>query len=142
MYNRLARVWRYKKTLAGAFVMLALLRFALFCLPYRKVRKFVAQTPRKRSRGRIHMHAYQVQWVWAIQLAGRYLLGHKPCLPQALAVQWFLLRQGVATDLNIGVQKDARDGISAHAWIERDGKVIIGGTLSPSQFKPLHLVKS
>lgn len=142
MFNRIARVWRYKKMLAGAFLMLALLRFALFCLPYRKVRRFVAQTPRRRGRGRIDMQAYQAKLVWAIQLAGRYLLGHKPCLPQALAVQWFLLRQGVATDLNIGVQKDAAQGISAHAWIERDGQVIIGGTLSPSQFKPLHLVKS
>ncbi len=142
MFNRIARVWRFKKTLVGAFWLLALLRVALFCLPYRKVRLFVAQTPCKRGRRRLSIDDYQAELVWAIQLAGRYLLGHKPCLPQALAVQWFLLRQGVTTDLNIGVQKDAVQGISAHAWVERNGRVIIGGALSPSQFKPLHLVKS
>ena len=41
------------------------------------------------------------------------------CLSQSLVLQWLLWRQGILTDLRIGVHK--RDGFHAHAWVEYDG---------------------
>ena len=142
MYNRLVRVWVRKGILAQATMLLVLLRMALAFLPYLKVRHFVVQTSRPSKYMVDDVDGYQRHLVWAIQLAGRYLLGDKPCLPQALAMQWFLRRQDIKTSLNIGVRKDEHRGISAHAWVEKEGEVIIGGTMSPQQFERLRLVKS
>jgi hypothetical protein len=146
MFSRLARVWCGKKALAIASLLLGMLRLALWCLPFRTVRKFVEQAG-DRTRAKQTMRAsdterYQAEMIWALQLGGRFLLGDKPCLPQALAIQWLLGRRGVYTDLSIGVKKDDERGIAAHAWVEKEGQIIMGGDMSPVQFKRLHLVKS
>ena len=142
MRSRLVRVWQRKGLLTQATLLLSVLRLSLAWLPYLKVRQWVVETSQPKGREINNPEAYQARLVWAIQLAGRFLLGDKPCLPQALAMQWFLRRVGIQTSLNIGVRKDELRGISAHAWVEKEGEIIIGGTMSPQQFKRLRLVKS
>lgn len=47
------------------------------------------------------------------------------CLPTALTLQWLLRRQGIATDLRLGVRR--REGkIEAHAWVEHQGEPLAG----------------
>ena len=146
MYNRWARIWWGKKPLLQAACILFILRVALVFLPYRSVRDHVLKTSQYPQdlacQSQENIDLYQATMVWAIQLTGRYLLGYKPCLPQALAIQWFLRKKGIKTRLNIGVKKDDNSGIAAHAWVEREGKVIMGGEMSPQHFKRLRLVKS
>jgi hypothetical protein len=48
------------------------------------------------------------------------------CLPQALAVQALLRREGLSADLHIGVAKDEKGEFQAHAWLENRGTIIIG----------------
>jgi hypothetical protein len=43
------------------------------------------------------------------------------CLSRSLALWWMLRREGIASDLRLGVRK-ATVGIDAHAWVERDGQ--------------------
>ena len=62
--------------------------------------------------------------VWAGQTAARYT-PFSTCLSGALALQRLLSRNGHASTLHIGVARDASDFV-AHAWIERDGTVLIG----------------
>jgi len=71
--------------------------------------------------------AYLQQVVWAITKAGRSLLGPNTCLPQALAAQFLLKRHGFPARLVIGVRKDESGDFKAHAWVENDGNVVIGG---------------
>jgi hypothetical protein len=59
------------------------------------------------------------------------------CLRQALVAWWLLGRRGVDTNLVIGVRKDEQ-GFAAHAWVELDGDVIIGGADSPGRFQSMH----
>lgn len=47
------------------------------------------------------------------------------CLERSLAARWLLARRGYATDLRIGVAR-ARDGVAAHAWLEREGRPLGG----------------
>ncbi len=145
MHSRLKTIWVFKKALTQSFLMLSMLRFVLWCVPYRVVRKLIYRTslkPSRSLRGGREAEAYQWEMVWAIQVAGRYVLGTKPCLPQALAVVWFLRRKGIHSNLNIGVKRDLDHGISAHAWVEKGGVVIVGGDLSPVYFKRLQTVNS
>ena len=80
--------------------------------------------------------------VSAVKVASRYVPGAK-CLPQALAAQVLLGRQGYSTQLHIGVAKHPKKQILAHAWVVSQGQIVIGGLESSSHYTsvPLSLVK-
>lgn len=67
------------------------------------------------------------QIAWAIRVASRYLPGAGNCLVQAFATQAMLARQGRPACIRIGVAKDEGGQLKAHAWVECEGKIIIGG---------------
>jgi len=58
-----------------------------------------------------------------VGIAARHHLYPMTCLRQSLALQWLLGRQGITTDLRIGVRKD-EDKLNAHAWLEYAGQRI------------------
>ena len=59
------------------------------------------------------------------------------CLVQALAAQRMLGRRGVATKLQIGARRGDDEGLDAHAWLERNGEIILGGGTAPYHPLPL-----
>lgn len=142
MFSRIKLAWQTRKVLVPATLMVGVLRVALACLPYRTVRRVVDRTSAWTTTHVIDVSGYQAQLVWAVHTAGRYLLGDKPCLPEALAVQWFLRRRGIEATLNIGVRKHPEEGFSAHAWVEQGGAVLIGGDMSQVDFKRMNTIKS
>lgn len=52
--------------------------------------------------------------------ADRHGLHPSSCLAKSLALWWLLGRQGIASDLRIGVRKE-NGNFEAHAWVEREG---------------------
>jgi hypothetical protein len=79
---------------------------------------------------------YRLRAAWAAHAVGRRLLPERPCLTQALVLQYLLLRRGDdAAELHIGVRKDEDTGLQAHAWVERSGQVLIGGTGAPDTYE-------
>ena len=50
------------------------------------------------------------------------------CLTRALAAHLLLARSGHESRLHIGVARDERGAFEAHAWLERNQQVILGGT--------------
>ena len=71
---------------------------------------------------------YREQVVWAATTLGRSMLADQPCLTQALAVQMYYQRMNIPAELCIGVAKENNERLLAHAWIESDGQVVIGGS--------------
>jgi len=63
---------------------------------------------------------------WAIAVAARYFPGCK-CLEQAMAGRKVLAHYGMASAIHIGVAKDSRKWLTAHAWVEVEGQTVIGG---------------
>jgi len=59
------------------------------------------------------------------------------CLRQALVLEHLLQKRGIATDLRIGVRRDEREKMAAHAWVERNGIVLIGGDEAATGHLPL-----
>lgn len=57
----------------------------------------------------------------AVDRAGNHHLYPMTCLRRALTLQKLLARRGIAADLKIGVHK-CDDQLSAHAWLEYQGK--------------------
>ncbi len=70
-------------------------------------------------------------YCWAISRVSSVLLGRDSCLPQALAGQYLLARQGIPAKMRIGVRKTGAGDIIAHAWVENEGKILIGAKGDP-----------
>jgi len=63
-----------------------------------------------------------------VQAAARRCPVGSTCLTRALAGQLLLRKAGIESRLCIGVMRDQLRAFQAHAWLERDGKVILGGS--------------
>lgn len=62
--------------------------------------------------------------VLAVERASRFS-PRATCLVRALSLQRLLSQNGLASELRIGVAKNA-DQFSAHAWLIHDNKILIG----------------
>ena len=58
-----------------------------------------------------------------VNAAARRSLFPVTCLTRSLVLEWLLRRQGVESELRIGVRY-ARGQLDAHAWIECDGEPV------------------
>lgn len=75
--------------------------------------------------------------VWAVHAASRLQPGGVKCLARSLAMQHLLAQYGYLANLKIGVMKAASGELEAHAWVEYQGKVIIGALDNLLAFTPL-----
>ena len=55
-----------------------------------------------------------------INAADRHGLVHPSCLAKSMVLWWLLGRQGIRTQLRIGIRKQ-EEKFEAHSWVERDG---------------------
>jgi hypothetical protein len=60
-----------------------------------------------------------------VEIISRYVPA-MTCLTQALATHFLLARSGQASALRIGVAKSQEGKFQAHAWVESQGRIIIG----------------
>jgi hypothetical protein len=63
--------------------------------------------------------------IWAIEATGRRLGRVSTCLLRALVAELVLNPSGGTISLTIGVRRTA-DTFEAHAWLARNGRVLIG----------------
>lgn len=76
----------------------------------------------------------------AVHAAGPFFPGGGNCLIQAVAGYILLRRMGHGVELKIGVDTHHAKGFRAHAWVEHESWVVIGGgtrdhiPLSPIRF--------
>jgi hypothetical protein len=122
---------------AGAFV--AGVRVALWVLPYRVVRRWMERPPAV-SHGATASNEYGRRVIWAVGAVARRLLPERPCLTQALVAQRLLRRGGIESEMHIGVTRGPSGGLLAHAWLEREGRVLIGGQDGFDRYVPLRAV--
>jgi len=73
---------------------------------------------------------------WAVTVVSRYIPGVK-CLARALATQALLSQCGFPANLRIGVAKAEEGQLEAHAWVEVQGKIVIGDLGNLSLYTPL-----
>ncbi len=56
-----------------------------------------------------------------IRYTAKHGLYRGNCLSRSLVLWWLLRRQGIESDLRIGVHRDGKD-FDAHAWVEHQGR--------------------
>jgi transglutaminase superfamily protein len=111
--------------LIEAAAVLAGIRLALILVPFTRLRRRLADLSSNRPRG----HSVEpARAAWAVAVASRHVPGTRHCLTRALAGQLILGRSGVASDLRIGLARNHRGKVHGHAWLESQGKIVIGGS--------------
>jgi hypothetical protein len=58
-----------------------------------------------------------------VRVAAAHGLAPATCLEQSLALWWLLRREGVASEVRVGVRKGS-GRLEAHAWVEVGGRVL------------------
>lgn len=122
--SRSAREWLM---FVQALCVTVLTRAALGVLPLPHVRRLVRRCFRAASPLPPARRASAAQAVWAATSAGRRSPLEATCLTTALVAQALLQRHGYEAKLRIGVRRDLNGAFTAHAWLESEGKVIVGG---------------
>ena len=115
-----------RRALLAASLLVPAVRIALWVLPsstiVQNVRQLTAKPVTPKAAGALHPRTI----VWAIEAVSRRVPSAS-CLTQAVSAQLLLRRYGYSSELCVGVNRTATGSFRAHAWLLRDGKVLLGG---------------
>lgn len=131
-----------RRLVARAAWLVPLVRLGLWVLPFGRVRDLLALDPearrsRRGARRPPRSPAGPVQdAVWAVVAVSRRV-PRASCLTQALVAQRLLAEDGLDSDLRIGVARDVEGAFEAHAWLEREGLVLLGEVEGMARFTPV-----
>ena len=120
--------WPAQKLFLQALCLLPLVSLAIRLFSFRRTQMALL---RALPAGKIPGQNFDARWVHQTVRMVRAAADHGPfhgnCLRQSVALWWLLRRQGIDSELRIGVRKtDAR--LEAHAWIEWRGRALNQGT--------------
>lgn len=111
-----------RKLFLRAAALLPLLSLSLRFRGFLKTRAFLEKrlSPARPGQPALRNPGSPDLTVRMVRTAVRHSAMHPTCLQESLALWWLLGRQGIASDLRVGVRKQA-EKFEAHAWVERNG---------------------
>ena len=116
--------------LVAACVRVAVVRMALWVLPSRWIIRYVKRLSADsgaRVAGPLRTRVTPGEIVWAVDAASRRF-PDASCVTQAVSALLLLRRYGYEARFCVGVARSKDGSLDAHAWLERDGRVLIGRT--------------
>lgn len=126
LINFLTMPGRDRSLLARTALLLWLVRIGLWVLPFEKLRRLLFRNRRAASPEWVE-DISDAQIVRCVKAMSRYVPA-ATCLTKALVTMVLLEQVGRPASLRIGVTKSQFGSLEAHAWVESDGKVLIGGS--------------
>lgn len=125
-----------RRLLIQATTLLWAIRLGLCLLPFQTLQRVLVNMSRKAVELQKTDHAALGRVAWAVEVASRYV-PRNTCLTKALAAKVLLCRRGHTVHLHIGVAKGEAGRLRAHAWVESQGQIVIGGLGELSGFTQL-----
>jgi transglutaminase superfamily protein len=123
--------------LVSSLLLQASIRVGLWLVPFSNVQRL---TVRWADRKGVAGVGRAERVIWAIAATSR-LVPRCTCFVRALAAQVLLQRCGCETALRVGVAKKRNGQLKGHAWLERNGEVVVGEMEDLSQYTLLPLWK-
>lgn len=117
--------FKRKLLLAESLAFVATARAGLWLTSFRRLESWLS-----RFQGTVEAHT-DTDWnevrdvTESVRIASR-LVPKASCLTQALAAKTMLGRRRQSSTLHFGVDRRSREDLSAHAWVEVEGKIVIG----------------
>lgn len=130
-----ARRWALLEALAAVTVV----RLGLRVLPWRVWERAGTGLPRLKAPSR-RAPLSPEDIAWAVRRVSDVVPG-ATCLTQALAARVLLSRRGYASRLRIGVTRAVGERLHAHAWLESEGAIVLGGT-DVTAYTPLRAARA
>jgi Transglutaminase-like superfamily len=115
-----------RRLLLETVMLVWAVRLGLWLLPFRVMRRLLAKLASNPTGSQVDVPTIVARGVWAVTVACRYVPA-ATCLTQALVTKVMLTRNGHGATVRIGVARTNEGQFKAHAWVETDGKVVIGG---------------
>jgi hypothetical protein len=115
-----------RRLIVRATFLLGAIRLGLWLLPYRTLRRVLAQL----ARAPIYLHGthrFSVdRLAWSVTKASNRV-PRATCLTQALAAQVLLTWHGHPANLRIGIARGEDGKVQGHAWLDSRGRIVVGG---------------
>ena len=121
--------------LKSAF-LLGVITLGLELRSFQTMQRFSMGKSQKTARVRHADRSVANRIAWAVRVASRYVPA-ATCLSQALAARMLLKQRGCPARLQIGVAKGERGQLEAHAWVESEGRIVVGNSRDLSRYTPL-----
>ena len=117
--------WSERWLFVQALLLLPLTALALQLFGFRRLQSALASlAPSEESQEQVDTLVQQAYVITKlVKVAARIGPYHANCLQQSLVLWWLLRRQGIETDIRIGVRKETSP-FEAHAWVEYLGLVL------------------
>jgi hypothetical protein len=138
--RRLLALTAIERRLAlAALALLAAMRCGLWLLPFRTLYRLAEAAGRARRPPRA-APVPRERVLWAVAATARFV-PRPTCLVRALAARILLARHGYPSALRLGVARGDGRTIEAHAWLEDEGRVLVGGPVD-ARYVPLPPVEA
>lgn len=119
-----------RRLLLQVTLLLGATQLALRMFSFRRVYRWMSVASQSKTTQGENFHLDAEKICAAVNKSGRNFIGVNSCFPQALVGEMLLKRNAHPATLRIGVIKDQGGNLKAHAWVEMDGRVVIGGPIS------------
>ncbi|HEY3913189.1 MAG TPA: lasso peptide biosynthesis B2 protein [Verrucomicrobiae bacterium] len=119
---------RERRLFYHALVHVLSIRMRLWLLPFRVTRNWVERQSKPAGAWRDLEHRSIREVTWAVEAASRRIPG-ATCLTQGMATQVMLGQLGQHSELRLGVARSLDGQFEAHAWVETQGRIVIGGAI-------------
>ncbi|HMB95838.1 MAG TPA: lasso peptide biosynthesis B2 protein [Tepidisphaeraceae bacterium] len=111
----------HQRMMLHTLLLVIAFRLGLYVIPYRLLQRIADRAAARR----IASANEPMRIAHDITAMSRYIPG-ATCLTQALVAQVLLQRDGFSPKMCIGVARGEGGEFKAHAWIELDGRIIVG----------------
>jgi len=130
---------RERWLLAQAWLLLLTTDLALRLLPFTSVLEYCRRQNVRPADPVMGLPLPTSRLAWLVEKAGQHCPAGTSCLKEALVLSWLMARSGLPTTLRIGVGRH-NGSFAAHAWLEQDGRIVLGrpGSDAYAPMTPLH----
>lgn len=132
--------YQEKKLLSQSLFLVIAIRLSLWIFPFRWLNNWLSKLGSANFDNQPTDQIVISNVTRSVRLCSRYV-PHASCLTQALATQTLLRLRGLDSQIKFGVDKDENEKLIAHAWVESDGKIIIGKSADMRRYSLLSLSK-
>ena len=128
-----------RKLLLQTYITLTTIRLGLLILPFSRLQLFLKKFVRfNKVAIETERQVLPLDIARATHRSSKLCLGTVKCLAKALTVNILMSKYNYPCKLNIGVTKGKSNALEAHAWVEAEGKVIVGYLPDLSSFQIMY----
>lgn len=127
---------RDRRLLVQSAALLSAATLVVWLLPFPLIDRWISRLAPVAAAGSRGGRADVDRALWALRVARRHVPRAR-CLAQAVAARVLLHRSGCPASIRIGVARRGTAGLSAHAWVEHDGRIVFGAPPRPLRFAVL-----